>query len=97
MAVNVVVHMSSENVGLAHWLQQNRQWREGTPHPSCCQTSCMPPKPYQLSPRKYNYVFKRLVVEKKPLKRPLSLVDVIPMLVHGWKKTGDWPTDQKAL
>ncbi|KAJ2902726.1 hypothetical protein GGI21_004520, partial [Coemansia aciculifera] len=54
----------------------------------------VPRKP--LSPQSYSYVYKMLVVERCPLRDPLPLADTISLLVHGWKKTGVWPTDASA-
>ncbi|KAJ1830672.1 hypothetical protein IWW55_000379 [Coemansia sp. RSA 2706] len=83
----------SQNVGLAHWQQQNRQWRDGEVDGKT--QSRTTPQP--LSPRKYDYVFRKLVIDKKQLKRPLPLTDTVPMLIHGWRKTGVWPTQQPTM
>ncbi|KAJ2156544.1 hypothetical protein GGF46_005121 [Coemansia sp. RSA 552] len=79
------------NVGLAHWRRQNQEWRQGLSQPKPRS------KDKQLSPRKYSYVFKRLVVERRKLKQPLPLTDAFPMLVDGWKETGVWPIEYPAV
>ncbi|KAJ1721565.1 hypothetical protein LPJ61_006028 [Coemansia biformis] len=90
-----MVPASAEIVGREHWLRQNRQWRDAaaTSGGDSCSTGCFPLQPKPLSAKNYDYVYRRLVVDRRPLRKPLPLTDVFPVIVFGWKKAGVWPAD----
>ncbi|ORX73992.1 hypothetical protein DL89DRAFT_7924 [Linderina pennispora] len=85
-------------IGLEHWKAQNARWRAGTKPKGVAE----PLTPGSLdgtysegrvNPRMYTSIFRGLIVDKRRLKKPLPLRDAIPMLVHGWKRAGVWPTE----
>ncbi|KAI9500135.1 hypothetical protein GGI25_002561 [Coemansia spiralis] len=87
---------ANTSIGLEHWLEQNRRWREAKAPSSGDQLV----KNQNTAKRKrpigtlmYNHVFRKLVMEKRPLKEPLPLAEAIPILIHGWKQAGVWPAD----
>ncbi|KAJ1646358.1 hypothetical protein LPJ64_002157 [Coemansia asiatica] len=88
----------SDCVGRLHWIKQNRAWRmpksdSRTDEGSSSGLRLPKLKQEPIDPKLYNYIFRRLVVDKRALKDPIPLAQAIPILVSGWKRTGVWPSD----
>ncbi|KAI8059179.1 hypothetical protein BC940DRAFT_314212 [Gongronella butleri] len=69
------------------WKQERQAWTATAPEGRTAA------RPAPLSDDVKDALYKAHVKERQAFRQPLPLNQAIPILIHGWKKDGLWPSD----